>query len=105
MRNPWRAAPAILGAIATTIWPDILAYVALISLIIIIIDPLIDHYYMARVKEASKIAEEFDCMVLSIPWDRFTVGDLVEPEDVREALRYAAEAVRERELPLISQTM
>ncbi len=25
-------------------------------------------------------------------------------EDIREALRYAAEAVRERELPLISQT-
>ena len=26
----------------------------------------------------------------------------LEPEDVREALRYAAEAVRERELPLTS---
>src|SRR5258705_357895 len=26
----------------------------------------------------------------------------LEPEDVREALRYAAEAVRERELPLLS---
>jgi uncharacterized protein (DUF433 family) len=26
----------------------------------------------------------------------------LEPEDVREALRYAAEAVRERELPLVS---
>lgn len=26
----------------------------------------------------------------------------LEPEDVREALRYAAEAVREREIPLVS---
>jgi len=26
----------------------------------------------------------------------------LEPEDVREALRYAAEAVRERELPLLT---
>jgi len=26
----------------------------------------------------------------------------LEPEDIREALRYAAEAVRERELPLLS---
>lgn len=26
----------------------------------------------------------------------------LEPEDIREALRFAAEAVRERELPLIS---
>jgi uncharacterized protein (DUF433 family) len=26
------------------------------------------------------------------------------PEDVREALKYAAEAVRERELPLTAQT-
>jgi len=25
----------------------------------------------------------------------------LEPEDIREALRYAAEAVRERELPII----
>jgi uncharacterized protein (DUF433 family) len=25
----------------------------------------------------------------------------LEPEDIREALRYAAEAVRERELPLV----
>lgn len=26
----------------------------------------------------------------------------LEPDDIREALRYAAEAVRERELPLVS---
>ncbi|MBI2304536.1 MAG: DUF433 domain-containing protein [Chloroflexi bacterium] len=26
----------------------------------------------------------------------------LEPEDIREALRYAAEALRERELPLVS---
>jgi uncharacterized protein (DUF433 family) len=26
----------------------------------------------------------------------------LEPEDIHEALRYAAEAVRERELPLVS---
>ena len=26
----------------------------------------------------------------------------LEPEDIREALRYAAEAVRERELPLVN---
>lgn len=26
----------------------------------------------------------------------------LEPEDIREALRYAAEAVREREIPLVS---
>ena len=28
----------------------------------------------------------------------------LEPDDIREALRYAAEAVRERELPLVSGT-
>lgn len=27
----------------------------------------------------------------------------MEPEDIREALRYAAEAVKERELPLVSK--
>ncbi|MBE0516156.1 MAG: DUF433 domain-containing protein [Methanophagales archaeon] len=28
----------------------------------------------------------------------------LEPEDIQEALRYAAEAVRERELPLVTTT-
>jgi len=30
-----------------------------------------------------------------------TAYPYLEPEDIREALRYAAEAVRERELPLV----
>ena len=35
--------------------------------------------------------------------DAEIIGDYpdLEPEDIREALRYAAEAVRERELPII----
>ena len=40
-----------------------------------------------RANKASKIVEQFDCIVLSIPWDHFTVGDMVEPEDVRAADR------------------
>lgn len=44
--------------------------------------------------------------VVGMVADEMTVEEIVadfpylEPEDVREALRYAAEAVRERELPL-----
>jgi uncharacterized protein (DUF433 family) len=44
--------------------------------------------------------------VVAMVADGMTVGEIVAehpdltPEDVREALRYAAEAVRERELPL-----
>jgi len=44
--------------------------------------------------------------VVSMVADGMTVEEItedlpyLEPEDVREALRYAAEAVRERELPL-----
>ena len=44
--------------------------------------------------------------VIGMVADGMTQGEIlkaypdVEPEDIREALRYAAEAVRERELPL-----
>lgn len=47
--------------------------------------------------------------VVGMVADGMTVGEIVEelpdlePEDVAQALRYAAEAVRERELPLRSQ--
>jgi uncharacterized protein (DUF433 family) len=45
--------------------------------------------------------------VVGMVTDGMTDGDILdafpdlEPEDLREALRYAAEAVRERELPLV----
>ena len=47
--------------------------------------------------------------VVGMVADGMTDGEILrafpdlQPEDIREALRYAAEAVRERELPLVSQ--
>jgi uncharacterized protein (DUF433 family) len=46
--------------------------------------------------------------VVSMTADGMTVDEILhaypdlEPEDVREALQYAAESVRERELPLVT---
>lgn len=46
--------------------------------------------------------------VVAMVADRVVEADILkaypdlEPDDIREALRYAAEAVRERELPLIA---
>lgn len=46
--------------------------------------------------------------VVGMVADRMTEADILaaypdlEPEDIRESLRFAAEALRERELPLVS---
>lgn len=78
----------VAASVLTLFWPNIRAVVALTSLIIVIADPLVmDRYYKLLTKRAAKIAEQFDCRVLDIPWDHFTVGDMVEAEDTYAAAR------------------
>jgi hypothetical protein len=80
------------GAVLVLFRPDFRAYVAAASLAIVIIDPLLlDRQYKILLKQAAKIAEQFDCTVLSLPWDQFTVGNRVDAEDIHAAARaYAA---------------
>lgn len=81
----------VVGAIAAIFWPQVRAFVAAASLIILIGDPwVLDRYYKLLLKRAANIAEQFDCMVLDLPWDQFIVGDKVEAEDIhRAAMRYS----------------
>jgi hypothetical protein len=76
------------SAFLTLFWPNIRAVVALTSLVIVIADPLVmDRRYKVLTERAAKIAEQFDCKVLDIPWDHFTVGEMLEAEDIYTAAR------------------
>jgi hypothetical protein len=78
----------VAGAVLAIVWPGVGAYVAAASLVIVIADPwIIDPSYKLRLKRAAKISEQFDCMVLDLPWDQFTVGDKVDEEDIHTAAR------------------
>lgn len=82
----------VAGAVLAIFRPELRAYVAAASLAAVIVDALIlDRQHKLLMKRAAKIAEQFDCTVLELPWDQFTVGDKVEAEDVHAAAKaYAA---------------
>jgi hypothetical protein len=82
----------VAGAALSVFWPASRAYVAAISLAAVIIDSLVlDRQYKLLMKRAAKIAEQFDCTVLEIGWDQFTVGDRVDAEDIHsDARSYSA---------------
>jgi SMODS-associating 4TM effector domain len=85
---PARRVLPVASAVLTLFWPNIRAVVALTSLNIVIVDPLVmDRCYKVLTKRAAKIAEQFDYKVLDIPWDYFTVGDMLEAEDTHAAAR------------------
>jgi hypothetical protein len=78
----------VLGGVLAAVWPDLKAYVAAASLTVIVLDALLlDRHHRVLMRRAAKIAEQFDCAVLDIPWDQFTVGDKVEAEDIHAAAR------------------
>lgn len=77
--------------------------------------PELDHIKFTRVMVDPKQMDGVPCIrslripvatVVAMVADRMTESEILEaypdlaPEDIHEALRYAAEAVRERELPL-----
>jgi hypothetical protein len=78
----------VVGAVLVVFYPEFRAYVAAFSLGVVIIDaPLLDRKLKLLIGRAAKIAEQFDCTVLDLPWDQFTVGDQVEAEDIHAAAR------------------
>lgn len=78
----------VAGAVLAVFRPEFRGYVAAVSLAAVVIDPIIlNRLYMLRIKTAAKIAEQFDCAVLDLPWDNLTVGDKVEAEDIHAAAR------------------
>ena len=81
------AAP-VLGAILAMFHPEVKSYVAAFSLFVLVLDSLVlDRAQKLRITRAAKIAEQFDCTVLELPWDQFTAGDKAEPEDIHSAAK------------------
>jgi hypothetical protein len=78
----------IADAVLAIFRPEFRAYVAAASLGVVIIDALLlDRQQKLLIKRAAKIAEQFDCTVLDLPWDQFVVGDKLDAEDIHAAAR------------------
>ena len=78
----------LAGAVAALIWPGARPFVALAALAILLVDAVfLDRPLKALLTKAARIAEEFDCQVLQIPWNGFAVGARPKPEEVQEATR------------------
>jgi len=66
------------GAIWGAYRPDIKAYVAAAALVAVVVDPFfLDRWLKDLLRRAAKLGEQFDCVVLDLPWDHFNVGDKV----------------------------
>lgn len=73
----------VIGGVLAAFYPDLRVHVAAVALAVIVIDVLfLDRQQKVLIKRAAKIGEQFDCAVLGLPWDHFTVGDKVEAEDI-----------------------
>jgi hypothetical protein len=77
--------PAI-AAILVFIWPAAKGPSAVLSLVIVILDAtILDRAQKTVRKRAAKAQEEFDCSVLGLPWNDFSVGLKLEPEVIHGA--------------------
>lgn len=73
-------------AVLVIFWSDLKALTAVIALAAVIVDTaLLDRLQKDIRRLGAKIQEMFDCAVLDLPWDYFTVGDEPEPENIHEA--------------------
>jgi len=76
----------VVGAICASIWPSLRGLVAFLSLTIAILDvTLFDRLQRSLLKSAAKAQEQFDCIVLDLPWDDFSVGAKLPPETIHAA--------------------
>jgi hypothetical protein len=79
------AAP-VGGEIVGLIWPPVRPYVGAAAFVFGVLDVwFLDRAQTRLLKIGAKLQEQFDCAVLGLPWDDFTVGAHVDPEDVHEA--------------------
>ncbi|HWH58002.1 MAG TPA: S-4TM family putative pore-forming effector [Terriglobales bacterium] len=78
----------LVGAVLAIIHPPAKPYVAAASLVVLLLDILwLDRRQKTLVKRAAKIAEHYDCAVLELPWNEFTVGDRIEAEEIHSAAK------------------
>lgn len=63
--------------------PSIRPYTAAVALMVSALDvTVLDRMYRAKLKVAAKVAEAFDCEVLTLPWNQFVAGKRAEPETI-----------------------
>lgn len=87
-----------VGALLALAFPAIKAEVALVSLAISILDiAFLDRLQKRLVLRAARVQEEFDHIVLELPWNRFVSTTMVE----REAIHEAATALEGDDNPFI----
>lgn len=78
----------IAGEVTGLIAPPVRPYVAILALALGALDVVIlDRAQTRLLKVAAKLQEQFDCIVLHLPWNGFAVGPKLDAEDVHEAAR------------------
>jgi hypothetical protein len=78
----------VLGAVLSFLRPETRPYVALYGLIATACDTTwIDRMQRRLLKVAAKVSEEFDCLLLKMPWNSFVAGKREDAEVVDAAAR------------------
>tara|TARA_R100001198_G_scaffold44662_1_gene24744 strand:- start:1853 stop:2758 length:906 start_codon:yes stop_codon:yes gene_type:complete len=76
----------LLGAVVAILTPDARPYVAAAALVIAMLDSsMIDRIQKQKLRTAARIAEQFDCELLEMPWNPHAAGKKVEPEIIEGA--------------------
>src|SRR5205823_112884 len=78
----------LVGAVLAIVYLPAKPYVAAASLIVLLLDILwLDRRQKTLIKRAAKIAEQYDCAVLDLPWSEFAVGERIEAEEIHSAAK------------------
>lgn len=78
----------VIAAFAAMLLPALRPIVAVAAVAAVLIDVIfLDRPQKKLIKTSAKLAEQFDCAVLDLPWNRFAVGEPVPPEDVDVAAK------------------
>jgi hypothetical protein len=76
----------VIASLCVAMWPELKAVAAAVALCVVVVDvTLLDRLQRDLRKLAAKIQEVFDCDVLSLKWNAFTVGGRPDPESIHEA--------------------
>jgi hypothetical protein len=82
------------AAVVGLLLPEARPYCALLSIVVSAADAvLLDRKYRTFIKKAARASEQFDCLVLELPWNEFLVGKKLDPEMIHEeAIAYGKRA-------------
>jgi hypothetical protein len=73
----------ILSVLAASFWVEAKLWVSGAAVLVTVIDfYLIDRWQKDNIKLSARLQEHFDCLVLSMPWNDFTAGKQVDPEEI-----------------------